>query len=490
MFNTLFSRMLTTYLAVILLLLLLLGVTLGGMFQNQYISEKESELRREAEEINSIIITKYLDSEKRSVAKDQLLTSVRKYNALLQLYFVDAAYGKVMFMDETAADKWAPLSDADLSAGAEEIMRTGAEPVISRDVYSLLDIPIITLTMSLTDGEGSVIGALFLHTDMSRTNDSIRQVYLDVLLSGCIAVILAFMAVSYITSRITKPIVDMNNTVMRFSRGEFEARVRANGRDEVSQLGQSFNEMANEINALEQSRRSFVANVSHELRSPLTSMRGFLEAMQDGTIPQEEQPKYLDIVIGECKRMTGMVNDLLDLARIESGQYECKLAPFDINELVIRTLLTFEARINAKRIEVVMDFDSDHTMVEADASQIAQVIRNLVDNAIKFSPEGGKLTVDIQSDKKQAVISVKDDGEGISAEDIPYIFDRFYKAEKAHTPAGSSSGLGLSIVKRIMEQHGQTITAASPPGGGAVFTLTLKLMEQQGKTSVFPHLRR
>ncbi len=490
MFNTLFSRMLTIYLAVILLLLLLLGVTLGGMFQNQYISEKESELRREAEEISSIVATKYLDSEKRSVARDQLLTSVRKHDALLQLYFTDAAYGKVVFMDEASDEKWALLSDADLSASAAGILLEGSEAVLSSDVYRLPDIPVITLTMSIANSGGEKIGAMFLHADMSRTNDSIRQVFLDVLLSGCVAVILAFMAVSYITSRITKPIVYMNNTVMRFSKGEFEARVSAAGRDEVSQLGQSFNEMANEINALEQSRRSFVANVSHELRSPLTSMRGFLEAMQDGTISPQEQPKYLEIVIGECKRMSGMVNDLLDLARIESGQYELRLETLDINELLIRTLLTFEARINAREIEVVMDFDGEHTMVEADAAQIAQVIRNLVDNAIKFSPRGGKLTLMIRTEKKLASITVKDDGEGISPEDLPYVFDRFYKAEKAHTPSGSSSGLGLSIVKRIVEQHGQTITAASPAEGGAVFTFTLRLMEQPGKNRPFPQQRR
>lgn len=483
-FNTLFSRMLVTYLSIILLIIAMLGLTIGGMFKNQYTVEKETELRREAQEINTVVVTQYMVPEKRSVAKDTLLTTVRKYDAMLQLIFNDPALGRVVFRNEETAAKWETLSDIDLSQYAAEVMNKSGDVEISlNDRFTISNISLMTLSRAITDENGDVIGAMFFHTDMSRTNGSIRQVYLDVLLTALIAVILSFLAVTYITGRMTKPIADMNSTIQRFSGGEYEARVEITSSDEVGQLGQSFNEMAKEINALEQSRRSFVANVSHELRSPLTSMRGFLEAMQDGTIDKADQPKYLDIVISECVRMTGMVNDLLDLARIESGQYELKIESFDINELVIRTLLTFEARINTKNIEVVPEFAVEYTMVEADKSQMAQVIRNLIDNAIKFSPDGGKLTVKTapDKDKKTVYLSVMDDGEGIAKEDIPYVFDRFYKAEKAHTPSGSSSGLGLSIVKRIVEQHGQNIWVESPPDSGAIFTLTLKLYDQQGK---------
>ncbi len=481
MFKTLFSRMLITYLAVTLLLLTLLGVILGGMFRSQYIGEKESELRREAAEINAIVLEKYIDPQKRSVARDQLETIVRKYDTLLQLYFTDETLGKYMLMDEESSVKWGALANLDMTAAAAALLASGGESVSIGEYALVLDVPTMTLKRAIVDGSGNAIGSMFLHVDMSRTNDAIRQVYLDVLLSALVAVILAFLAVTYITNRMTRPIIEMNNAVKRFSAGEFGARVKVAGSDEVSQLGESFNEMADEINALEQSRRSFVANVSHELRSPLTSMRGFLEAMQDGTIPAEEQGKYLGVVIGECRRMANMVNDLLDLARIESGTYELKLEPFDINELMIRTLLTFEARINANHIEVVMDFDADRTLVEADSSQIAQVIRNLVDNAIKFSPEGGRLTLRIRTMRTSVEIGVKDEGEGIREEDIPYVFDRFFKGEKAHTPAGSSSGLGLSIVKRIVEQHGREISVQSRPGEGALFTFTLKLADPQGR---------
>ena len=468
MFKTLFSRMLVTYLALTLLLLTLLGVTLGGMFRNQYIDEKESELRREAAEINAAVCEKYVDPEKRGVAKSQFEAIVRQYDALLQLYFNDDVLGKVTLMDAESADKWAPIAEMDMTEQAKAIVESGAESVSAGDYASVSGVPMMTLKRPIVDAAGDTIGAMFLHVDMSRTNASVRQVYMDVLLSALIAVIFAFLAVSYTANRMTRPVTEMNNAVKRFSRGEFEARVAVSGTDEVSQLGESFNEMADEINALEQSRRSFVANVSHELRSPLTSMRGFLEAMQDGTIPAAEQGKYLSVVIGECKRMTGMVNDLLDLARIESGMYELKIAPFDVNELVIRTLLTFEARVNARRIEVVMDFERAHRR-RGDSAQIAQVIRNLVDNAVKFSPEGGRLTLGIRASKAPPSASGMK-ARAYARRTCPTCSTASSRGEGAH-----ARGLRRSSAfhRKRMEQHGEEIGVASEPGRGTCFTFTL-----------------
>ena len=240
--------------------------------------------------------------------------------------------------------------------------------------------------------------------------------------------------------------------------------------------------MASELNTLEEARRSFVANVSHELRSPLTSMRGFLEAMQDGTIAQEDYAKYLDIVINENRRMTSMVNDLLDLARIESGQVVIKKEVFDINELIVRTMLTFEARVDAKKLNVELDMKPEKIAVEADPGQIAQVVRNLIDNAIKFTPEGGSLWLITKVKKKVVTVTVKDSGKGIDADSIPHLFERFYKAEKAHTPGESAgTGLGLAIVKRIIDQHDQDITVESEPGKGTSFTFTLNAAERSVK---------
>lgn len=240
--------------------------------------------------------------------------------------------------------------------------------------------------------------------------------------------------------------------------------------------------MADELAADEEAQRSFVANVSHELRSPLTSMRGFLEAMQDGTIPPEEFPKYFEIVLNENKRMTAMVNDLLDLARIESSQNDVKKTAFDINSLIMNTLITFEAKINAKNIDVEIKLCDSAPLVYADQNQITQVLHNLCDNAIKFLNENGRLTVSTVAERECVRVTVADNGKGISEEDLPYIFDRFYKAEKAHTPSGTSgTGLGLSIVKRIIESHGETIDVSSELGKGTSFTFTVMRAPDKAK---------
>jgi len=475
--------MLTVYLAVTLSILVLLGVTVAAMFKNQYIMEQELELRRETEEINAILIEKYKYSEKRPVAAEELRIIARKYDALIQV--VDKQPSKISFIHPASEDKWAIIDGVDISGLAASIIDGSGGVSLVMDMYrGMTDMKTLTLTRPVINDAGERGGAIFFHVDMTGVNDSIRRVYLDVLLSACVAVLTAALAVSYITDRITRPVKEMNRIVNCYSKGDFDLRVPVESADEVGQLATTFNHMADELNTLEEARRSFVANVSHELRSPLTSMRGFLEAMQDGTIPPSEHEKYLEIVIAENKRMTDMVNDLLDLARIESGQYVLRTESFDIYELIRRTLITFETRIGDKNLDVAVDFKERACYAEADLSQITQVLRNLVDNAIKFSPEGGRLTLRAGYDRKEVFVSVADEGCGMAKEDLPYIFDRFYKAEKAHTPkGGSGTGLGLAIVKRIIDQHGQRIEVESEPGRGTKFTFSLKRGQE-------PHRKR
>lgn len=500
--------MLSTYLAVILCLLLLMGITVSNMFHNQYIQEEQETLRREAEKINAILIEKYIYEEKRPVANEELLTVARQYDALIQV--IDQKGGIRSYYDDVESEeKWGGLADAPKlqeeagsphvsvsgmdvwpasgelrAAGAgglfsfksQEPSKLTAEGVLLDNVFKdLTDMPTMTLVRAVINN-GEPDGVMLMHIDMSNVNASITKVYLDVLLTALIAVAAAILAVSYLTTRITKPITDMNSIVQRYTKGAFELRIEASGADEVAQLAKSFNTMAAELNDLEQMRRSLVANVSHELRSPLASIRGFLEAIQDGTIPPEKQGEYLDLVIAETRRMTNMVNNLLDLARMESGQTALSLTQFDINELAVRTLVTFEARIDQKKLGVELQLHQPALFVEADADQIAQVLRNLIDNAIKFSPEGKKLIIGTKlKDRHTAAVWVQDFGCGIPEEDVPHVFERFYKAEKAHTPsAQSGTGLGLSIARVILDQHAQDIFVESKEGQGTRFTFTLK----------------
>ncbi|MDL2257782.1 HAMP domain-containing protein [Eubacteriales bacterium OttesenSCG-928-K08] len=515
LFKTLFSRMLTTYLTVTLCLLLLMGVMVASMFRNQYINKEEQALRNETMRINTIITERYIDENKRPGAVEELKTIARTYDSIIQV--IDSTKGGlVSFYDElNSEDKWGKAEDAaklfweedpkrislpgldvypierlvqPTNASSRKLFSSGSPTLITENgVYytnlsaDVLDIPTLTYARAYVNSSGEAQGIILMQLDMSSVNTSIRQVYLDVLLIGLLAVLVAVLVVYYLTTYITKPIIDMNTIVRKYSKGSFELRLDDSGADEVAQLAKSFNLMAVELSALEVTRRSLVANVSHELRSPLASIGGFIEAMQDGTIPPEKHAEYMQIVIMETKRMTAMVNNLLDLARMESGENALLLTQFDINELVRRTIITFEARINAKHLDVELELIEPNCFVEADVDQIAQVLRNLIDNAIKYSPDKSRLIVKTAlKDRRTAIISVQDFGSGIPADDVAHVFQRFYKAEKAHTPsAQAGTGLGLSIAQTIVDLHGQDIWVQSELGTGSTFFFTLKHVQQE-----------
>ena len=223
---------------------------------------------------------------------------------------------------------------------------------------------------------------------------------------------------------------------------------------------------------MEESRRSFVANVSHELRSPMTSMKGYVQAMLDGTISDEDRPKYLQVVLDETNRLTDLVRDLLDLSRLESGKFPMDLAPFDANEMMRRILIRFEQRIEEKGIDVDVRLADDPCVAMGDVNRINQVVSNFVDNAVKFMPgEGGVLTLRTRREGGNVRFEVQDNGPGVDAADQPHVFDRFYKADKAHT-AGMGTGLGLSICRSILQQHKRDIEMRSRPGE-TVFSFAL-----------------
>ncbi len=469
--RTLFSRMLTAFMTVMLAMLLLTGITVAALLQGQAMRQRKLTVHREAEAVADLY-AKATTGFHTSGVETELRVIARYAGGLIQIIRANGA-------DEAYYDdaKWEPLaelaySDADLRTLLISTNEAGEEQLNRYESH--VDFPVLTASRSLYEQDGSETVILF-HTDVSDVNTAAYTVYIETVLIALVASLIAIIVVYFSTTLLTKPFLEINEVVQRYSKGDYNARIPISNTEEATQLAISFNAMADQLKDLEATRRSFVANVSHELRSPLTSMRGFLEAMQDGTIGPDEYDKYINIVLSETRRMTTMVNDLLDLARIESGKTALKLEIFDINELIRRTLITFEARIYEKRTEVDVKFAQDQYYVEADSAQISQVLRNLIDNALKYSPDERKLRIATYALRREVYVAIQDSGYGIPEEDIAHVFDRFYKVEKAHTPTKQSgTGLGLSIVKRIIDQHGQTITLKSAKGKGSTFTFTLK----------------
>ena len=460
-FKSIFDRMLFLQCVTVLSLLLILGLGIGFVSRMQSLSMEKSILAEKGQQAARVLEAGGDQEDLRSLTEERKL--------LIQVLYPEETISA--YSDE----KWTPLAELprEKTRAADALRRSGTVPEAMERYFAGAKLPTYTVFVRL--GEGDKTSVLLIHSDISRWNESFRQLALWTLAICVVAAFVILFSSYYTAKRIINPFVDMNHIVQCYSKGDFSQRIPVQGRDEASQLGKSFNEMADQLKNLEVTRQSFVANVSHELRSPLTSMKGFLEAMMDGTIPPEEHENYIGIVLSETRRMTAMVNDLLDLARIESGIITVNYEVFDINELIRRTLITFEARISEKRMELDVRFSTEQAYVYADSNQISQVLRNLIDNAIKYSPEGRTLVVSTYALRKEVYVTIRDTGMGIPAEDVPHIFDRFYKVEKAHTPSPQvGSGLGLAIVKKIIEAHGQSITVKSARGKGTQFTFTLE----------------
>ena len=244
-------------------------------------------------------------------------------------------------------------------------------------------------------------------------------------------------------------------------------------RDEIGDLAKASEEIARQLNSAGDDQHRFLANISHDFRSPLTSIRGYIAAMQDGTIPAEMQGRYFDIVLNETDRLTKLANGLLDITQVEKG-FILERSAFDINDLIRDVLPTFEGDVAEKEIEFNVTFEEEHCLVNADRTRIQQVLYNLIDNAIKFSGPRSSIDISTTLHGDRVHVSVRDHGIGISRENLPKIWDRFYKTDTSRGRDKKGTGLGLSIVREIIQAHRENIDVISTPGIGTEFIFTLQ----------------
>ena len=233
-----------------------------------------------------------------------------------------------------------------------------------------------------------------------------------------------------------------------------------------------------------QERDSFVANVTHELRTPMTTISGFLEGILDGTIPEKDRDEYLKVALSESKRLSRLVTNLLQISRIESGENTVNKIVFDINELVRLSLIKFEMMITSKNLEVDLNIDDEKIYVFADKDSITQVLINLINNAVKFTPDGGKIVLDVKVLSDKAFVSVINTGHGIENDKLEFIWDRFYKVDSSRSTDRGGVGLGLYIVKQIIDMHGEKINVQSVVDDFTRFTFTLSLANSQSTISI------
>ena len=470
----LFWRTYSVIVAALLVTIVIFSSVLVAARQQVQQESYEREVRLQAQEVADYMANlSQLSYVQRNVTmKPIILNKIRdiyqRYNA--DIWIVSYDSGTVQYLDSS----WNTSESIATEAVKEQLsaIQTGEEIRVT-GLFPELGDQIVTIGVLWWYDDAIVVGAVLLHIPMKELRIGFRTVARQIIPEALLALLVGAVLAFFLAQSQIRPLREIKSAVAEFTKGDLTRRVNVNCGGELQELGDSINRMAAELNRMEDSRRSFVANVSHELRSPLTSMRGYVQAMLDGTIPQEDTPKYLGVVMDETTRLTDLVRDLLDLSRLESGKFPLNLAPFDLNELIRRTLINFEGRIDEKRIEVDVALADDPLMVMGDASRVSQVVTNIVDNAVKFmdADGAGRLTLRTAREGKDVRVSIRNNGPVIAESDLPYIFERFYKADKAHT-AGGGTGLGLSICQRIMNQHGSAITVSSVPGDTA-FDFTL-----------------
>ena len=324
------------------------------------------------------------------------------------------------------------------------------------------------------NGQGEACGYVFSCSDSIMMSELWELMFKIVMGSILWVLLAALIAVYFISERVTAPLRQISNAAKSFANGKFDVRVQVHGSDEVAELAETFNNMAESLNNYDNMRNTFMSDVSHDLRSPMTSIAGFIDGILDGVIPPDQHEYYLKVVSNEVHRLSRLVSSLLDLSRIQAGDRKFTMSRFDVCETARRILISFEQKIDAKHLEVEFEAYEDRMYVNADSDAIYQVLYNLCHNAVKFSNDGGKLKFVISRIKgKKIMVEVYNEGNGIPKEELQYVFERFYKSDKSRGLDKSGAGLGLFISKTIIEAHDERIWVESEYGKNCSFKFTL-----------------
>jgi signal transduction histidine kinase len=466
--NSLFSKMVVTYTIIITVSFTILAAFLSFWFQDYFINTRQRELTSQVDIIQSKA-TGYLTG---SLSYEELTEGMKFISSYIDedIVLVDSNG----YVYSVTSIKYVPLI-------GKQIFHDGLENINNSDYVKAfneygvyMDEKIYVMMEVLKDAKEQSMGATLISVSTDTLDNSLSNVYQIIWLSAVFAVIASCIVIYYFSQKmIVNPLSEMSGVARKIAQGDVEKRVEIHSDDEMEEFANAFNVMADSLQKVEQNRKEFISNVSHELRSPMTSIKGFIGGILDGVIPEEKQKYYLNITYEEIQRLARLINDLLDLSTVESGTYKLDKVPVDINEIVRICILRNENRIRNKNLDVQVFFEGSELWVLTDEDKIIQVVTNLLDNAIKYGKEDGLIKISCRKKGKKANISILDEGPTIAEEDIKHIWERFYKGDKSRTQK-VSTGLGLSIVKKIINLHDEEIWVCNKENG-VEFTFTLHL---------------
>lgn len=466
--NSLFSKMVITYTIIITVSFTILAAFLSFWFQDYFIKSRSTELVRQVDIIANRAV-EYLNGR---FSYEELEKDIKFISSYIGDDIVLLDSNGYMYCANSI--KYAPLRGKQVFHGDVEKI-TNEDYVEAIEDYGVyIDDKVYVITEPLYDSFGKTQGVALIGTSTDMLDKSLSNVYQIIWISAVMAVIASCIVIYYFSQKmIVNPLSEMSIVAKKIAQGDVDKRVEIHSEDEMEEFANAFNTMADSLQQVEQNRRDFISNVSHELRSPMTSIKGFIGGILDGVIPYEKQNYYLKITYEEIQRLARLINDLLDLSAVEAGTFKLNKVPIDINEIVRICILRNEGRIKNKNLDVQVFFEENELIVLSDEDKMIQVVTNLLDNAIKYGDEGGLIKISCKSKGKKAFISFFNEGPRIIEEDIKHIWDRFYKGDKSRTQK-VSTGLGLSIVKNIINLHDEDIWVKNHENGVEfIFTLSV-----------------
>ena len=471
--RSLYFKLIVLVLSVLLVLLLALGYMNIRTIRERAIETKMADLTAQAEEIAYLAgqfgmpyyNNQYLNNKAQSV--------YQAYGAYILVVDSNGWVADNLYSAQKDNREFAEGLNREMINETLQKALSGQTVLVTSDSLSGT---VFTIAMPWTVN-GTVRGAVFIHTPGQVIEAEYRPVVIQILLGFLIAALFGIVSVSLLVRRLLAPLRSVSMAADEMAKGNFEVRAQNSNTKELAELSNAFNGMAEQLKITETTRREFVSNVSHELRSPVTCIGGYVSGLLDGTIPPEEQKTTLEILKSEANRLTRLITDLLHLSRLEREDTQLQPEAFDVNELIRRSLILRMQDIEEKGVTPELRFECEEAYVFADQDRIQQVILNLLDNALKFVPEqDGVIRFSTFRRDNLVQVTVFNNGPRVPAEDQPRLFERFYTVNKAHT-SGGGTGLGLSISQRIMELHHQLIRYVDVPDG-ASFMFTLEMAEK------------
>jgi signal transduction histidine kinase len=464
------SKIVATFTTLSALTIIIIATILSFWFQNYYFEQWKTRLGSQLK-----IISTRIEDYKETNKQEQL------ENIKEELQFVSAYTDADIVIVDTRGLWYAASSNVyndditkNLLDKSLEELRLG-KYVEKKSVYSeFRKENVYMYAAPVMSKSGMFQGGIVTYSPIAKIKAPLNKVYGVIWSISAIAVLIFSYLINKVAKKmIISPLAEINYVARKIATGEVGRRVELDTNDEISELADSFNTMADSLEKVENVRREFISNVSHELRSPITSIKGFIGGVIDGVIPKDKENYYLSIAYEEIQRLARLVNDLLDLSAIEAGKFTMNISQIDINEIIRLSVIRLESKINMKKLKVDVLLQDEHLYVRGDRDRLTQVLTNLLDNAIKYVNDGGIIKLHTRSRGDKVLVSIYNDGPCISEEDMKHVWDRFYKADKARTNK-ISTGLGLPIVRNILTQLGEDIWIENKDKTGVTFCFTLK----------------